>query len=143
MSNDPLVVYVAGSAEQAHLLAGALRDRGFEALVTNDGLQLGLGALPFGVASAPRIVVPAAEAEEARRIVLDLMGEKPHEPQPSQFRLRTLLYVITAISVYLGIDRLTGWRMSGNLVVVFYFAIGAGFLGEIVCNAFRKRKQRM
>jgi membrane protein YdbS with pleckstrin-like domain len=142
MTDDFQVIYVAGAVTQAHLLAGALRDRGFDAFVTNDGLQLGLGALPFGTATAPRVVVPAADAEEARRMVLELVDEKPHEPRPIQFRMRTLLYVVTGISVFLAIDRSMGWSLSANFGAVCYAVAGLFFLLVIIPSIFRKRRER-
>ena len=143
MPDVPQIIYVAAGAEQAHLLANALRDRGMEALVTNDRLQAGLGVLPFGWSTAPWIVVPERDAEEARRIVLELVGETPAVPRPFQFRMRTVLYAVTACSVYLAVDRITGWKLSGFIPLFlgsFEFLL---LLVVIVMVIRRKRIERV
>jgi hypothetical protein len=132
-SDMPQVVYAAGSAEQAHLLVNALCERGFEAFVTNEGLQVGLGVLPFGLSTAPQVAVPARDALEARRIVLELVGERPPVVhRPFQFKMREVLFVIAIFGVFLAIERIIGWKLikfiplligTPNLVILFVMLV--------------------
>lgn len=136
MSEMPQVIYVAAGAEQAHLLANALRDRGIKAFVTNDGLQL--GGLPFGLSTAPRVVVPESDAMEARRIALELLGEAPESHRPFQFRMRTVFYAVTALSVYLAIDRASGWGLSKRMPL--FLGIFKWFLLIVIVLTFRRKR---
>lgn len=139
MPDVPQVIYVAASAEQAHLLANALRERGIGATVTNDRLQVGLGILPFGLSTAPRVIVLESDALEARRIVLELVGESPTAHRPFQFRMRTILYAVTAISIYLAVDRATGWKL-GAFIPLFLGSFEFVLLLVVIVLILRRKR---
>ena len=65
------VIYIAANTEQAHLLRNALAELGIFAYVSNEALQMAAGDLPMGQPTAPRVIVDAGDAEEARRIAPD------------------------------------------------------------------------
>lgn len=65
------VIYIAANTEQAHLLRNALAELGIFAYVSNEALQMAAGDLPMGQPTAPRVIVDAGDAEEARRIALE------------------------------------------------------------------------
>jgi len=81
MKNSHKVIYVASGTEQAHMLKDALLQQGIFAYVSNDALQVGVGDLPAGLPTAPRVVVEEQDAEEARQIALEFdaaMREAAH-----------------------------------------------------------------
>ena len=65
-------VYRTQNGPQAHLLAMALSDEGIHAVVEGGPLQDGVGELPFGWSTAPRLLVAEADAQRARAILLRL-----------------------------------------------------------------------
>ena len=62
-------VYRAQNGPQAHLLALALSDEEINAVVEGGPLQDGVGELPVGWSTAPRLLVSEADAERARAIL--------------------------------------------------------------------------
>jgi hypothetical protein len=86
MPGEPTVIYSAANVQQAHLLKGLLEERGIAAWVVNDSLQVAAGELPLGWTAAPRaaprVVVAASDAEEARQFALSFDEQTAHEPEP-------------------------------------------------------------
>jgi len=82
MPGEPTVIYSAANTQQAHLLKGLLEERGIAAWVVNDSLQVAGGELPLGWTAAPRVVVSASDAAEAREFALDFERRTTHEPDP-------------------------------------------------------------
>jgi hypothetical protein len=70
MSERQVVIYSAANRLQAALLQQMLDEHGIAALVFNDGLTNEGGELPLGLSTAPRVVVAASDAEEARELAL-------------------------------------------------------------------------
>lgn len=69
---DPLtVIYVAGSAPQAHMLKNLLAERGIEATITNQTLERGAGVEYIGWQTLPRVLVDPKDAALARQIALE------------------------------------------------------------------------
>ncbi len=79
MANSHVVIYVAASVEQAHILKNALSEQGIFAYVTNEALQIAGGELPHGSPTAARVVVDENDAEDAREIALafDRASQEP------------------------------------------------------------------
>ncbi|HLA86302.1 MAG TPA: DUF2007 domain-containing protein [Thermoguttaceae bacterium] len=71
MADQPTVIYVAGTLEQAHLLKNRLAEQGIRADVTNETLQRGSGVDYIGWQTAPRVIVDEKDADAARRIALE------------------------------------------------------------------------
>ena len=70
MTHDSLVeVYRAQHPPQAHMVANFLRDAGIPATVHGDHLQGGLGELPFGWSTAPKVMVMSDTAAAARALI--------------------------------------------------------------------------
>ena len=63
-----VTIYSAGDSVQASLLVTCLEEKGIRALVVNESLQSGAAEI-VGLPAAPKIVVAADDAEEARKIV--------------------------------------------------------------------------
>lgn len=68
-------IYRARDSLQAHLLKSALEEAGIRAVVEGDLLQSGIGEIPAGWSTAPRITVEEADAASAREILEKL--ERP------------------------------------------------------------------
>ena len=62
-------VYRAKNLPEAHMIRVMLGEAGITATIDGDSLQTGLGDLPYGWLTAPRIVVEESQAESARQIV--------------------------------------------------------------------------
>src|SRR5207247_1201078 len=58
-------VYRAKNSPEAHLLKSALEDAGIRAVVEGDLLQGGLGEIPIGWTTSPRIMVAEPDAGQA------------------------------------------------------------------------------
>ena len=70
MSDSRLVeVYRARDSMHAHLLLTHLEDAGIHAYVEGDQLQGAVGGLPTGWSIAPRLVVEAEHAPQARALL--------------------------------------------------------------------------
>lgn len=70
MSQEPLVeAYRAANGPQAHLVAHFLQGAGIPAFVDGDELTGGVGVIPAGWSTAPRVLVPAREADHARALI--------------------------------------------------------------------------
>ena len=70
MSQEPLVeAYRAANGPQAHLVAHFLQGAGIPAFVDGDELGGGLGGLPAGWATSPRVLVPQSELAHARTLI--------------------------------------------------------------------------
>ena len=54
-----------------HLLRNTLHELGIRAIVANDAVQLALGDVPGGWATAPRVIVDEQHAELARRVAVE------------------------------------------------------------------------
>ena len=73
MNDRKLVeVYRAAHSPQAHLLKSTLEDAGIRAIVEGDLLQGGLGEIPAGWPTAPRLMVEESDAAAAREILKQL-----------------------------------------------------------------------
>lgn len=64
-------IYIAANPEQAHILKNELIERGIPASVSNEALQFAVGDVPWGVPTAPRVLVHKDHVEEARQIALE------------------------------------------------------------------------
>ena len=64
-------VYRAQDGPQAHLFRMQLEEAGIPAFVEGDQLQSAVGALPTGWSIAPRIMVEAPFAEQARSLLAE------------------------------------------------------------------------
>lgn len=62
-------LYRAASVSEAHLIRMALEETGIPVRLEGEQLQGGLGDLPVGWATAPRVLVDESRLEEAREIV--------------------------------------------------------------------------
>ncbi|NLE36489.1 MAG: hypothetical protein GX621_00525 [Pirellulaceae bacterium] len=71
MNTDQTVIYVAGSAQQAHLLRNLLAEHGIQAAVINEMLERGSGVDYVGWSTLARVVVHRRDAVEARRIAME------------------------------------------------------------------------
>jgi hypothetical protein len=71
MSGKQIVIYTAANLPQAHVLRNTLEELGIPASITNDAVQLAVGDVPAGWATAPRVVVDEQQAELARRVALE------------------------------------------------------------------------
>ena len=70
MDEDELVeVYRARDTTHAHLLRMQLEDSGIPTFVEGDQLQGAIGGLPVGWSIAPRLMVDAALADQARELL--------------------------------------------------------------------------
>ncbi|MFQ5843423.1 MAG: DUF2007 domain-containing protein [Planctomycetota bacterium] len=65
-------VDAARDIPHAYLLKGILEEAGIEVAVGNENLQIGLGELPLGLPTAPRILVDESQAARAARILKEL-----------------------------------------------------------------------
>lgn len=79
--DEPKVAYIAASLEQAHIIRNVLEERGIRAVITNEALQFGVGELPMGYASAPRVVVAREDFDRARQIIEGFDPSMSHEDQ--------------------------------------------------------------
>jgi hypothetical protein len=128
------VVYVAGSAQQAHLLADALEREGIAAFVHNEALEIGMGGLPPGFDTAPRVVVEQAQAARAREIALEFEAKlrKSREDASGgrawhQFSIRALLFLTACVAVYFGVRQAAGGNTEAATVAVYIFVAAALF----------------
>ena len=139
MENTHRAIYSAASAQQAHILANALQERGIFAYVTNDALAGASGDLPFGVLTAPQVVVHVDDAEEARRLALEFEGSSHASMQPRparwQFSFATMLYAVTWIAVFLAIHRAI--RNGAARAIANWAAFSAMALVTFVIVAWR------
>lgn len=80
MSDRHRAIYIAATAEQAHILRNLLAEAGIAAFVTNDTLVDPAGWVPRAaggpgfVPTLPTIVVHEDDAEEARELLLEAEG---------------------------------------------------------------------
>jgi hypothetical protein len=72
--NEPVELYRARGADEAHALRAHLEAAGVQARV--DGELLGglVGEVPFGWATAPRLLVPRGRLEVAEAVLADFLG---------------------------------------------------------------------
>ncbi|MBN1909722.1 MAG: DUF2007 domain-containing protein [Pirellulales bacterium] len=71
MDSDLVVIYVASSPQQAHLLRATLEQQGINAVVTNDVLEGGSGVDIVGWATQARVLVDQRDAVLARQIAME------------------------------------------------------------------------
>jgi hypothetical protein len=74
MDSEPMVIYSAQSAEDAHLLKNILAENGIEAHVMNTGLGAVVG---FDSPLAAQVAVAGKDVAEARRIAAEFDEHKP------------------------------------------------------------------
>ena len=67
-----IAIYSAKDVSQAYLMKSVLEARGIKVVLDNLPLQIALGELALGTATAPRLLVDEDRAIEARKIVLEL-----------------------------------------------------------------------
>ncbi|MBI3839763.1 MAG: DUF2007 domain-containing protein [Planctomycetia bacterium] len=140
MENTHKVIYSAATVEQAHMLMNILREHGIYAYVSNVSLQFAVWELPFGVPTAPRVVVHEDDFQEARGIALEFdrtaynlsrddPSEATPERRPFQFGLGTFFFILTWASICLasafgatkGIRReLTAIAVYGTVLGIFW-----------------------
>src|SRR5438874_10913553 len=72
--NEPVELYRARGADEAHALKAHLEAAGIPARV--DGELLGgiVGEVPFGWVTAPRLMVPRGRLEVAEAVLADFLG---------------------------------------------------------------------
>ena len=75
--NEPVELYRARGADEAHALRAHLEAAGVAARV--DGELLGgiAGEVPFGWVTAPRVLVPRARLELAETVLADFLAGSP------------------------------------------------------------------
>jgi len=83
--DDPGVVevYWAADAPQAHLVKTVLEKAGIDVRVVGEMLQAGLGELPMGPATSPRIWVPRKDEARARAVIAELEKHR-HDDRTEQ-----------------------------------------------------------
>ncbi len=128
MKNTHRVIYTAANAQQAHLLANALVERGIFAYVTNDMLQGAAGDLPFGLPTLPRVVVHEDDATEARQLAVEFDRSTVTAPAASglQFGLNVLFYLVTWAGIFFATNRLLdnrGARGTVNTLLASAFLV--------------------
>jgi hypothetical protein len=67
--SEPVIVYRAANGPQAHVVRNFLQNAGIPALIDGDLLQGGIGDLPPGWSTAPRILVASEHAAWARTLI--------------------------------------------------------------------------
>lgn len=72
---EPVEVYRATDNIDAQMVVVALDEAGIKAMVVGDKLQGVVGEVPLGWATAPKIIVSAADAEQAKEIVRQFQTE--------------------------------------------------------------------
>ena len=82
MPHEPTVIYSAANTQQAYLLKGILEDRGIQARVVNEAIQIAGGDLPIGWTAAAKVVVSSESALKARQIAEEFDVQTAHEPTP-------------------------------------------------------------
>ena len=72
--NEPVELYRARGADEAHVIRALLEQAGVPARV--DGELLGgiVGEVPFGWVTAPRLMVPRGRLEVAEAVLADFLG---------------------------------------------------------------------
>lgn len=75
--SDLVPIYSAANLIQAKLLRDALEEEGIDAWVINEALAGGVGELPAGWSSSPRVVVARENAEAARQLALAFERRAP------------------------------------------------------------------
>ena len=65
-------VYSAKDLHHADLLKSVLEAQGYRVMIDNESLQGLLGEVPYGTATAPRLLVEETQAVEARKVFLQL-----------------------------------------------------------------------
>ena len=80
--NEPVELYRARGADEAHIVRALLEQAGVPARV--DGELLGgiVGEVPFGWVTAPRIMVPRGRLEVAEAVLADFLGGRAGAPSP-------------------------------------------------------------
>ncbi len=82
MTNERLVeVFRAEHDLQAHMVRDRLEAEGIAARVDGDFLQGALGGVPFGWASAARVLVAESDAPVARKIIAQASLRKSSEDE--------------------------------------------------------------
>jgi hypothetical protein len=85
---DPVEVYSARHAAEAHWVRARLEEAGIAACVVGEALQGALGDIPFE-AAAPRVWVRRSDAAPARSLIAQYEDELRHgDGQPSQAEIR-------------------------------------------------------
>jgi hypothetical protein len=137
MANTHQVIYSAATVEQAHLLMNLLREQGIFSYVSNESLQFATGDLPFGVPTAPRVVVHEVDSQEARRIALDFdqtvrnsstleRGETTPERPSFQIDRGKVVYLLASVLTYFVLDAMTnGTLLQRVWRGIFVFAFWA------------------
>jgi hypothetical protein len=77
-SADPNFVeaYRARNAPEAHLMANALEEAGIQVQIEGELLQGGVGDLPPGWPTAPRVLVEESQLPAAQRLIDQLEAER-------------------------------------------------------------------
>jgi len=78
--NEPIELYRARGADEAHSLRAALDAAGITARVDGEMLSGIVGEVPFGWVTAPRIIVPRGRLETAEAVLADFLGRRARSP---------------------------------------------------------------
>ena len=137
-------VYSAGDSIEAYALSSRLEDVGVRAMVVGEHLQGGLGALPFGRSTAPRLCVAAEDAQRAEEIVAAWESERQRpranrNSLPFQFGLSAVLINMTLLAILFALYRPLG---SELWLGVFVAAVGQIVFGNILVLAYRRKQAK-
>jgi hypothetical protein len=78
---DLVEIYRAANGPQAHMMKNFLRNAGIPAMVEGDMLQGGIGGVPVGWSTAPRVLVAAEHAAWAKTLI-ETVETTEDEPLP-------------------------------------------------------------
>ena len=143
MASPNLVdVYSASDSAEAYALASRLEEAGVRANVVGELLEQHRGALPFGMATSPRIWVPVDQLPRARDIVAAWESERQERAArqrgtPFQFGLSALLVNTVLLAALFALYRPLGWdRWLG----IFQSAVMALVFGNIMVLLYRRKR---
>jgi hypothetical protein len=89
--NEPVELYRARGADEAHALKAHLEAAGIPARVDGELLGGVVGEVPFGWVTAPRIMVPRGRQEVAETVLADFLAGSPAAGGESEEEQRCLV----------------------------------------------------
>jgi putative signal transducing protein len=69
MSENFVEIFLARNLPDAYIKKATLEGAGIKVIIENEYLQAAIGELPPGPATAPRLMVPAIDADRALRLL--------------------------------------------------------------------------